>query len=120
MKRAEEPAHRRAPTARGPGPSARYADPDRVPYSPPHTAAAPRTPAAWPRSLAAARGGSRAAPHHPPRRSGDSEWLPGANGTSRRQARARRGDAGSARPPRTPAFPGESRKPRHHKRRRDL
>ena len=57
----------------------------------------PRTPAAWPCSLAAARGGPRAAPHHPLRRSGDSERLLGAEATTRSQARARQRDAGSAR-----------------------
>lgn len=51
--------------------------PDPVSYSPPHRPAAPRAPAAWPCSLAAARGGPRTAPHHPLRRSRDSERLLG-------------------------------------------
>lgn len=89
-------------TPAGPGfrvssPGPRAGDSDPVSYSPPHTPAAPRTPAAWPFSLAAARGGPRAAPHHPLRRSGDSELLLRAEATTRRQARARQRDAGSAR-----------------------
>lgn len=91
----EEPAHRAGLHTPGPGPHRR--DPDPVPYSPPHRPAALRTPAAWPCSLAAARGGPRAAPHHPPCRSGVSERLLGAQATTQRQARARRPDSGSAR-----------------------
>lgn len=80
-----------------PRPGPRAHDPDPASYSPPHRPAAPRTPAAWPCSLAAARGGPRAVPHHPLRRSGDSERFLGAEVTTRRQARARQRDAGSAR-----------------------